>query len=455
MCRANLSTGPELRGLICLYKCGIVAWMSANTKSLLREAEISAERSTAYVRCAIGASISVFFFVLVAPTLNPDNPALDLIPYFIAVSIGYFVIGVFTLIFARPGRFRGWMTWLFTTLDLCFWWALLVATVFIIELPANHIIALPPALIVFVILTLVALRNNPWLQAYALVFVVVAFVVLFFLAPDPISEPIENVGVQIGFFELPLNIVRLSMVVLTGLILVYLAIRTRRLLSRAINETVRRTNLSRYLPPQLAARLAQIDQDMLLAGTSQEAAVLFVDMRGFTALAEGMEPESLGRFLTRYRRIVSAQVHAQNGIVDKFVGDSVMAVFGAPDTTGNDAANALECATGILHSIEQWNIERRNANYSDVVVGVGVHWGEVFCGAIGDAARLEFTVLGDTVNVAARLEQLTKEVGHPIIASQAILAEAGIQSMSDSGWISVGDSRIRGRKGHLPIFARP
>jgi adenylate cyclase len=132
-----------------------------------------------------------------------------------------------------------------------------------------------------------------------------------------------------------------------------------------------------------------------------------------------------------------------------------MAVFGAPDTNGNDAANALECATGVLHSIEQWNIERRKAKYSDVAVGVGVHWGEVFCGAIGDAERLEFTVLGDTVNVAARLEQLTKEVGYPIVTSQAILAKAGMQSMSDSGWISVGDSRIRGRKGHLPLFARP
>jgi adenylate cyclase len=292
------------------------------------------------------------------------------------------------------------------------------------------------------------------LQAYALAFVILGFVVLFLFAPSSISEPIENVGNQIGFFELPLNIVRLSMVALFGLILVFLAIRTRRLLNRAIAETVRRTNLSRYLPPQLAERLSQVDQERLLAGTLREAAVLFVDVRGFTALAEGMEPESLGRFLTRFREIVSSQVHAHNGIVDKFIGDSVMAVFGAPDSSGNDAIDALDCAAGILRSIEQWNAERRKAKSNDVMIGIGVHWGEVFCGAIGDTARLEFTVLGDTVNVAARLEQLTKEVGHPIVASQAILREAGIEPTQENAWISVGEFPIRGRKGRLPIFAR-
>ena len=181
--------------------------------------------------------------------------------------------------------------------------------------------------------------------------------------------------------------------------------------------------------------------------------MLFVDVRGFTALAEGMEPESLGRFLTKFREIVSSQVHAHNGIVDKFIGDSVMAVFGAPDSSGNDAIDALECAESILRSIEQWNAERRKAKPNDVMVGIGVHWGEVFCGAIGDTARLEFTVLGDTVNVAARLEQLTKDVGHPIVASQAILREAGLEPTQENAWISVGEFPIRGRKGRLPIFA--
>jgi adenylate cyclase len=429
--------------------------MSTEAQSLLRESEISAERSIAYARCIIGVSVAIFFFLVVAPTLPPGNPALDLRPIFIAFCIGYFLVGVATFYCAHHLRFRGWMTWLFATLDLCFWYGLLVATVLIIELPGNYIIALPPALIAFIILAVVALRNNPLLQAYTLVVVVVAFISLYRMAPDPVSESVEGVDSQIEIlFMPPPNVVRLLMVALTGLILIYLAIRTRRLLNRAIDETVRRANLSRYLPAQLVGRLAQNDRNRLLSGTSQAAAVLFVDIRGFTAFAEDMNPEELSEFLGTFRRIVASQVHANEGIVDKFVGDSVMAVFGAPDQTENDAHNALGCALNIVRSIQEWNIERRASDLHEVQIGVGAHWGNVFCGAVGDTDRLEFTVLGDTVNVAARLEQLTKEVGYPIVASRSSLSRAGVTPGPEAGWIAVGEAPIRGRKGSLPVFAR-
>lgn len=434
--------------------------MSTEAKTLLREAEISAARSIAYARCVIGISVAIFFFVVVAPTLQPGNPALNLVPIFIAFCIGYFLVGVATFFFTHRDRFRGWMTWLFATLDLGFWFGLLAATVLVIQLPGNRIVVVPPALIVFIILAIVALHNNPWLQAYTVAAVISAFFALYLVAPPPTSGPVGNAGPQIGFFELPLNIVRLLMVTLTGLILVYLSVRTRRLLNRAIDETVRRVNLSRYLPAQLTGRLAEIDEDRLLSGTSQEAAVLFVDIRGFAALAEGLNPKDLSAFLGNFREIVSRQVHANDGIVDKFVGDSVMAVFGAPDPSQEDAANALKCADDIVRSIAAWNAELRASNRNEIRIGIGIHWGEVFCGAIGDTNRLEFTVLGDTVNVAARLEQLTKKVGFPVVASRSVLSRAGLDPdpgpdrVPEAGWIAVGDMPIRGRKSSLPVFAR-
>lgn len=427
--------------------------MSADAQSLLKDAEMSAERSVAFVRCAISIAVSIFFFGIAVPTFAADSPALDLKVYFAVFSTGYFLFSIATFVLARATLFRSWMPWLFTTLDLCFWCGLLVATVTIIRLPVNYVIVVPPALMVFIILSLVALRNNPWLQAYAVSFVLVAFVSLFIAAPVPVAPSAEDPDLQVDFFGLPLNSVRLSMVALTGLILLYLAIRTRRLLHRAIRETVQRTNLSRYLPPQLSDRLARIDQDRLLSGSLQEAAVIFVDIRGFTALAENMDPDTLHGFLTDYRQIVSAQVHAHGGIVDKYVGDSVMAVFGAPDASGHDAANALDCATAIVAAIAAWNVARHQRQETDIAVGVGAHWGQVFCGAVGDHNRLEFTVLGDTVNVAARLEQLTKEVGVPAIASQTLFAEAGVQPAAGNGWVRVADPQLRGRKGHLELFA--
>lgn len=102
--------------------------MSTEAQRLLRESEISAERSIAYARCIIGVSVAIFFFIVVAPTLPPGNPALSLRPIFIAFCIGYFLVGIATFYYAHHLRFRGWMTWLFATLDLCFWYGLLFAT---------------------------------------------------------------------------------------------------------------------------------------------------------------------------------------------------------------------------------------------------------------------------------------------------------------------------------------
>ncbi len=429
-----------------------MASMDTRAENLLRDAELSAERSIGYVRCAVGLSISVFFFIVVAPTLEQDNPALNLIPYFAFVSAGYFAVGCVTLYVVRSTSFRPWMTWLFTSLDIAFWWGLLMATVKVVDLPANQIIVAPPVLISFVILALVALRNNPRLQVYSLILVLLALISLRLVPTGPENSLFASANDAVGFFNTPLNIVRLLMVVLTGAILVFVALRTRALLNRAIDETTRRTKLSQFLPAQLAEQLSTSEQAALLKGKLQPAAVLFVDIRGFTALSEGLAPGSLGEFLATYRQIVTAQIHRHHGIVDKFIGDSVMAVFGAPDATANDARNAIACGKAILGAIDQWNAERQETGLSKVNVGIGIHSGDVFCGAVGDETRMEFTVLGDTVNVAARLEHATEELGFPLVASEAVLTEAGIDAAGQNEWKPLGSHEVRGRKEKLAIY---
>ncbi len=347
------------------------------------------------------------------------------------------------------------MTWLFTTMDIVFWWSLLVATVKIIDLPWSQIIIVPPVLLAFTILALVALRNNPTLQVFALIFVVLALISLYFLASDPMTPQTDNWLGTVGFFDAPLNIVRLLMVALTGGILFFLAVRTRALLNRAVEETTRRNKLAQFLPAQLAEQLSTAEQAELLKGKLQSAAVLFVDVRGFTAMSEGLAPGSLGEFLSTYRKIVTAQVHGHNGIIDKFIGDSVMAVFGAPDASADDAQNALKCSIAILESIDRWNAERGRMNLKKVKVGIGIHAGEVFSGAVGDESRLEFTVLGDTVNVAARLEQATKEFGCRLVVSEIVLKESGFDVNREEDWKPLGNYEMRGRAEKLAIFGCP
>lgn len=155
---------------------------------LLTEAEISAERIVAFVRCGVGVAASLLFFTVVVPNLAPDNPVSRQIPFIATFSVGYFAVGVASLLLACRGLFRGWMTWAFTTLDLCFWYGLTASAVVNLDIPRNYIVASPPTILAFMVLALVSLRNNPWQQAYALAFMVAALAGLFAWTSDPPLE---------------------------------------------------------------------------------------------------------------------------------------------------------------------------------------------------------------------------------------------------------------------------
>jgi adenylate cyclase len=426
---------------------------SAQLARLLADAEIGAERIVAFMRCGVGFAASLTFFTVIVPTMPPDSPLARQIPFIAGFSLGYLSVGLVSLHLARPEHFRGWMTWLFTTLDLCLWLALTAAAVFNFAITRDYVVAVPPVLVAFILLALVSLRNNPWLQAYALCFIVAGLATLVALTPGA-PAPAATTGPGDQLFSFPQTVMRLSMVALTGATLLLLTRRTRSLLQRAIEATAARANLTRYLPPQLAGRLAQSGDAAAMPGRLQDVAVVFVDIRGFTTMAEGMDPRALSGLLAEFRRIVSAEVHAHDGIVDKFVGDSVMAVFGAVDPGPSAAANSVASTLGIVDAIGQWSDERRRSGLPPLAAGAGAHWGEVFCGSIGDSERLEFTVLGDTVNIAARLQTATKETGCAIVVSQALLAEAGIDDAVGAGWTALPDLEIRGRSGRLLAYGR-
>ena len=216
------------------------------------------------------------------------------------------------------------------------------------------------------------------------------------------------------------------------------------LATTALREAGRRASLARFLPEELSGRLADAD-DSLRVGRRQNAAVAFVDMRGSTALAENLDPHELSVFLTAFRRRVMRIARLRGGVVDKFIGDGALVVFGLPEPRADDAARALAFAKDLVAIIARWNL--KDDGHAPVRIGVGIHYGDLFCGIIGEDMRLEFTVLGDTVNVAARLEQATKAHAVSILVSDAARQAAG----SDAGrWREVGRAPLRGRTEAMP-----
>ena len=153
------------------------------------------------------------------------------------------------------------------------------------------------------------------------------------------------------------------------------------------------------------------------------AAVLFADMVGFTAISERLAPDALVGLLREFHGRLArlAFAFAHDGTVDKYIGDAIMVHFGTPRPQKDDPARALACAAAMIAEVGRWNAERARAGEAPIGIGIGVHYGEVLVGNIGDARRLEYTVLGDTVNVASRLERLTRETGAPLVVSDALV----------------------------------
>jgi adenylate cyclase len=219
------------------------------------------------------------------------------------------------------------------------------------------------------------------------------------------------------------NLVRIAMVLAAAMILIMVAQQGRLLLERAVRETTLRVNLTRYLPRELAPILSDRAFDALRAGQRISATLLFVDIRASSAFGETMDPARLAIFISSFRRRVVRAAAQHGGMIDKFTGDGSLILFGVPEARPDDAARALACGRTLLESIARWNVKR--GFEPPLRIGIGIHTGEMFCGVVGDEDRLEFTVLGETVNTAARIEQATKTAPCDLLASAEAVAAAG------------------------------
>ena len=181
------------------------------------------------------------------------------------------------------------------------------------------------------------------------------------------------------------------------------AIENSQFSQRIQRQALARSNFERFFTPQLAKRIADSAETIRLGGDKHTVAVLFSDVRGFTALAESMRPEEIASLLTEYFTEMVDCVFRNEGALDKFMGDEIMAQWGAPIGTEEDADHAMTAALEMIRELHTLNESWRAKGRPELQVGIGLSYGEVFAGNIGSEKRLEFTVIGDTVNIANRL----------------------------------------------------
>ena len=231
--------------------------------------------------------------------------------------------------------------------------------------------------------------------------------------------------------------------------------RSNQLLMRQANIAAERANLSRYFPSSLVDVLASTDHDIGAVRT-QEVAVLFTDIVGFTQFAEQHSPEEVMELLRRYHAFVEHSIFENGGTLDKYLGDGVMATFGTPETKPEDAANALKAALQLIDETKAFNKDREANGLAPVQVSIGVHYGPVILGDIGPSRRLEFAVVGDTVNVASRLETSTRQLGCQCVVSEDLMQRANLSnSVANPKQVEFSARKaikLRGRKTPLEIW---
>ncbi|MCP5365697.1 MAG: adenylate/guanylate cyclase domain-containing protein [Hyphomicrobiales bacterium] len=206
-----------------------------------------------------------------------------------------------------------------------------------------------------------------------------------------------------------------------------------------------------YVPRNVVRRL-MLGRDVATA-EERELTILFTDIAGFTTTSETMTPTQLNDFINHHLSIVTDCIQEQGGVVDKYIGDAVMAFFGAPASMPDHALRGCRAALAVRRAIEADNVERRRQDLKAVHVRVGIHMGSVVIGNIGSKSRVNYSIIGDPVNVAARLESQGKELGNPnqevgILASSAVLDAAGLTSEAQE----VGFVKLQGRLEELLVF---
>lgn len=418
-----------------------------DVRTLLRHAELDAERSSALIRLVLFLALAAVVF------FSADGQASGILAPAVAVTL-YGIATAAGLILAWRRIFSPLIPYVFVTFDV----VLVAAQILILSRlmgMQSTTFAIPAAGLIFVILIHASMRYRPWLVVYAAFLFVASVETGTLLVADGRQASPAMGGMATAHASmaglLNFQVLPVLLVALAAFILLVIGHRTRGLLLRSIEHATRTTRLSRYFSPNLAAKLVEGDDQQLLAGRRQLAAVLFVDIRGFTALGESMTPHELVGFLTEYRERLTRPVFLEDGTVDKFIGDAIMAVFGSPIPKEDDAARALRCARGILDAAASWSSERERVGDAPVAIGVGVHYGEVFAGALGGGQLMEYTVIGDTVNVAERLERLSRSVGSSLVVSAALL-EAADESREGAKWRRLPPQELKGHQRRVEAF---
>jgi adenylate cyclase len=397
-------------------------------QTILREREVLNERRVAVARLALVSGAVALDLLAYAgwvqTTLTPPSGLT------IAIDAVFLSFAAAVLLVARRPGYRPVFKYIVVTLDFA-----IIAIVVTLDPSiarggaAGDWSSLVALLFIF---WLNLLRFSIGATAYAAALALALFITFGWLAPP---HPNELGAMTAG----------LVMLLLIGLSLT----RSNRAM---LEEATTKQMMERYLPPQLVGRLFSGGASLEPGGEARTLTLLFADIRGFTTIAERLPAEAVVDLLNAALSRLSDAVFAHSGTLDKFTGDGLMAIFGAPVAQPDDAARAVAAGLAMLEAIRDLDAQQP-AGAPRLAIGVGIHTGEAIVGNIGSARRLDYTAIGDAVNLASRVEGLTKELGAPLLLSRATRdAALAVPGAAPLHFTAAGEAPVKGRSRPVELF---
>jgi class 3 adenylate cyclase len=204
-----------------------------------------------------------------------------------------------------------------------------------------------------------------------------------------------------------------------------------------------------YVSPQVLAAI--LDGRLAAREGRDRLAFLFADLRGFSGMSERLPPEDVLQLLNRYYAAVTPAIHRHGGTIDNFRGDGIMVMFGAPEPLANPAAAALAAGRALLAAVDELNEALAREGAEPLVAGVGVACGPAVFGDLGSADRKDYTAIGDAVVVAARLQDLARDLGFRLVATRQAIDEAGLADAAHAGFVSLGERTLKGHRAPVAV----
>ncbi len=307
-----------------------------------------------------------------------------------------------------------------------------------------YVILLPPAFVYFLGIALSALRLDPKLSAFTGLLSALQYLLVSMLAIHSAgSETLEPILI-VPFH----HIGKAMLIALTGAVTGVVSARIRDYLKTSLQTVADKKRVldlfGQHVSPAVVDKL--MSQGSAIASETRHVCVMFLDIRDFTRFSEDKKPEEVVAYLNGLWAFMIDIVNANHGIVNKFLGDGFMAVFGAPLSDGDDCRHAVRAAREIVQRTTQ---ESDAGTLPTTRVGIGLHCGDVVTGEIGSARRKEYTIIGDVVNLTSRIEGLNKQHASMLLLSEAVRARAGDDAQ---GAVSLGSVQVKGRNEPVEIW---